>query len=693
MNIPINSNSSVIGYVEFVSPSSIKVSIEASAPQSLAIRNGRPTAFPRVNSYILFPNEAGAVVGQIEWLAAAEDTPYQASSNKDIVNLPFGRRVVAITPLGTLKKRWNTSPESGYFEFERGVLAFPAIGDPALLPHDEHLRGIIEGQGANLRVLIGRAPLANNAPISIDPDKLFGRHLAILGNTGSGKSCSVSGLIRWAIESSTHELTKKNTSFSGINGRYIVLDPNGEYANAFEDLPINTKVLSVEAESGQEQLKIPAWMWNCEEWSAFLAAAPGAQRPILRQALRVLKGGAAADCSHEYRTLSIFRARRNYFRATRNDVSSHTSFPARQDFGNALRSAARDAEHFAGLVQDTQIVGNLDNIKDEASSIADNLSFPLQNGEGFNSFGETELDRILDAIEELIGNLPEIEDEDLPNEDAPIPFNVSDLPAQLETTASLSSISNVSQWIDLLRVRLRGLLENSRLAPVLAPDESPSLEEWLAIFLGEEDNEKETGQIVVVDLSLLPFEVLHLVIAVLSRLIFEANQRYKKEFQDSLPTLLVLEEAHTFLHYSFSGGDVSPGARECSRIFETIAREGRKFGTGLVLSSQRPSELSATVLAQCNSFLLHRIVNDRDQDLVRRLVPDNLGGLLSELPNLPSRQAVLLGWVSALPVLVEMRELLEEQRPKSDDPPYWGVWTREHEISHDWSRIVSGWKG
>ncbi|MGR6743560.1 ATP-binding protein, partial [Aeromonas veronii] len=104
------------------------------------------------------------------------------------------------------------------------------------------------------------------------------------------------------------------------------------------------------------------------------------------------------------------------------------------------------------------------------------------------------------------------------------------------------------------------------------------------------------------------------------------------------------------------------------------AREGRKFGLGLVVSSQRPSELSPTLLAQCNTFLLHRIVNDADQKLVSKLVPDNIGGLLKELPSLPSGQAILLGWAAPIPVLVEMNELPFELRPQSDDPDYWDVW-------------------
>ena len=155
----------------------------------------------------------------------------------------------------------------------------------------------------------------------------------------------------------------------------------------------------------------------------------------------------------------------------------------------------------------------------------------------------------------------------------------------------------------------------------------------------------------------------------------------------------MLEEAHNFIKkYSSSNDEISP-LEICSQTFEKIAKEGRKFGLSLLISSQRPSELSDTVLSQCNTFLLHRLVNDRDQDLVKRLVPDNIGGLLSELPMLPTRKAILLGWASPIPILVEMNELDIKYRPRSNDPDFWEVWTGEAERKEDWKAIAEEWQG
>jgi DNA helicase HerA-like ATPase len=183
------------------------------------------------------------------------------------------------------------------------------------------------------------------------------------------------------------------------------------------------------------------------------------------------------------------------------------------------------------------------------------------------------------------------------------------------------------------------------------------------------------------------------VIAVVARLVFEAAQRYRRANGKELPTVIVMEEAHTFIPRQLPEQTqfITPLGM-CRTAFERIAREGRKFGVGLVLSSQRPAELSPTVLAQCNTFVLHRIVNDRDQELVSRLVPDNLAGLLKELPNLPARQAVLLGWASPVPVLVEISELRPDQRPQSDDPKFWAVWKGDEARPIDWRMIAEDWR-
>jgi len=271
------------------------------------------------------------------------------------------------------------------------------------------------------------------------------------------------------------------------------------------------------------------------------------------------------------------------------------------------------------------------------------------------------------------------------NPDTPVNFELDDLIPYLEQLAENQG-GNILQFVQMLSLRMKFLFSDERLNGVVQPKDDITLLDWLNSYIGS--NEAENGQITLIDLSLVPSDIIHVVVAVLSRLTFEAIQRYRKIYKKELPTTIVLEEAHTFLReFQNNSNNI------CLETFERIAREGRKFGLSMVLSSQRPSELSQTVLSQCNTFLLHRIVNDRDQDLVKKLVPDSLSGLLKELPILPSRKAILVGWAFPIPVLVEMRYLERKHRPQSNDPNFWDVWIGKEKREIDWSKVTNDWQG
>jgi len=285
--------------------------------------------------------------------------------------------------------------------------------------------------------------------------------------------------------------------------------------------------------------------------------------------------------------------------------------------------------------------------------------------------------------------------------DVPRPFTGDQLLHSVEASAE---ILGVSEYVETMLMRIRTILSDSRMKIITGNADGVTLHDWLANAIG--DDQASNGTVTVIDLSLVPAEVVHIVTAVIARMTLEALQRYRKLKQGkTLPTVLVMEEAHTFIKRYQDDAESQSSAAICCQVFEKIAREGRKFGLGLVLSSQRPSVLSPTVLSQCNSYLLHRISNDRDQELVHKLVPDNLRGLLRDLPSLPSRHAILLGWASELPVLVQMNALPDGQRPKSDDPDFWAVWSGKQEnekgeieaiqrevnwktIAHDWQQIA-----
>ncbi len=687
---------SSIGTVEFVSPDAIKVLLDIEAPQSTSINTGIPQAFPRINGFLLIPNEGGAIIGLITWIGI-EYSPYpkrKGYKDFDLVDLPFPLRKLSLSPVGVLKEKGN-----GY-EVERGIYSYPSVGDVVIVPNQEQLKAVVENKEAEAKIRIGVSPLAANAPIYVNPDKLFGRHLAVLGNTGSGKSCTVAGLIRWSIEGATEELEiekkkakeEKSQEEKKVNARFIILDPNGEYSEAFSDLA-NVKRYAVklkEDDQSVEQLKVPAWMWNSWEWTSISQASEKTQRPLLRKALREIKSGLSFESETKSIQFKWFLTSLKIILLNfHKDGPKLSAFPGKQNYGEFLEGIKRSFETF----NDTDLNDEDKSIKNSmVEKISDILTCRPKDQKGyFHEFSLKEVDPLLEVLKVAEGYFGSLEPYEGPDEDSPIFFNNEDFLAHLVTIAGEK---NAQQYFDFFIMRVRSLFTDKRIASVIHTEsaEEKTLLQWLNDYIGSDERQPS---ITIVDLSLLPSEILYLIVSVMARLIFEAHHRYKKLNGDVLPTVMVVDEAHDLIKQYKVPDDSISSQQLCTQIFEKIAKEGRKFGLGLVIASQRPSELSQTVLSQCNTFLLHRIVSDRDQEMVKRLVPDSLSGILNELPVLPSRKAILLGWAAPIPVMVEINELKTEQRPKSKDPDFWDVWTgkakRERKV--DWREIVDDWQG
>ena len=668
-----------IGTVEFVSPKEIKVLLDIDAPLSTSLNTGVPQLFPRINGILLIPNEAGALIGMITWIGI-EYSPYpkrKGYKDFDLVDLPFPLRKLSLSPLGILKEK------EGNYEIERGVYSYPSVGDIVIVPSQEQLKAIVQNKDQNARIKIGVSPMAANAPVFVDPDKLFGRHLAILGNTGSGKSCSVAGLIRWSIE----EAKKENKNNKPVNARFIIFDLNGEYSTCFEGLGIIKKYeVKIREEGDTKQLKVPSWMWNSWEWASIVQASARTQRPILRRALREIRNAENTkndniNIHFKNFLISLKISLLNY----QKDGAKLSEWPGKQNYGEFLENIKKSLETFK-----TSENQNYENIKQNLiDKLNEILSNHPKNDRGYyNAFSLEEVNPLLEILNNAKNSIGELIPYEGPDEDSPVFFKNEDFLAHIER---LGQEANQQQYLDFFLMRVRSLFTDKRIASVINTETSEeiTLENWLNEYIGENDH---NPSITIIDLSLLSSEILFLVVSVMARIIFEAHHRYKKQTEQTLPTVLVVDEAHNLIKRYETEDDNISAQRLCTQIFEKIAKEGRKFGVGLVLASQRPSELSQTVLSQCNTFLLHRIVSDRDQEMVKKLVPDTMGGILNELSVLPSRKAILLGWATPVPILVEMNELPEEQRPKSKDPEFWNVWINKEERRINWQEITNEWQ-
>lgn len=686
-----------IGTVEEVLADRVTVLLDQDAPQATALNTGTPAGFPRVNGYVLVPNEQGSTVCVVTSVRINRlPVGKSDATDRDFVRFPISSRTMALTPLGTIKAHGSCVGEVG-FAVRRGIDVFPSVGDPVILPNAKQLEAIVEGESrTERRIHIGSSPMAGLAPVHVDPDKLFGRHLAVLGNTGAGKSCTVAGLVRWSLDAAKSARVLSGNSRGdvevGPNARFIILDPNGEYAHAFKDLDV--RVFSVEPRGGQQQLSVPSWLWNGNEWAAFTGASPGVQRPLLFEALRLLRGGSGLPSSFELSVAHVLQIYGDVLRIAYR-AGDHLQFPRYQDVVRNLESACAEVEDLLATFNVPDENGELQSLQDIAQCCRETAEECKRKGKGnevyYNAVPASRMKAVVDGFDRArkLFDLPERTEL---GEDVPRQFAATDLPKYVEALAALKTGRDLAQFVDTLNLRIRSLLGHDRLASILKPSDASNmtLDAWLRDYIGADG--ACNGPIAVVDLSLVPSDVAHIVVSVLARMVFEAVQRYRRENHKELPTTLILEEAHTFVHRDLTTEAASSAGRACAREFERIAREGRKFGLGLVLASQRPSEVAPTVLSQCNTFLLHRIVNDRDQDLVRRLVPDGLGDLLRELPSLPTRRAILLGWAAAAPTLVEIKEIPDSRRPHSPDPAFWDVWTGKEERSIDWVELAKGWQ-
>lgn len=201
---------------------------------------------------------------------------------------------------------------------------------------------------------------------------------------------------------------------------------------------------------------------------------------------------------------------------------------------------------------------------------------------------------------------------------------------------------------------------------------------------------KNNSNVTVIDLSGVPFEVLSITVSLISRLLFEYGYHYKvfrsnagESINSDAPLLLVYEEAHKYVPNS----DLAR-FRASKLSIERIAKEGRKYGVTLLLSSQRPSEISETIFSQCSNFLAMRLTNPSDQSYVSRLLPDTLGNLCDKLSSMGAGEALLIGEAVVMPSLVKIEPCYPP--PSSNDIPYFELWKKEWKTV-DFDAIKKTW--
>ncbi|MEN6623595.1 MAG: DUF87 domain-containing protein [Smithella sp.] len=674
----------------------------------------------RINSYIIIPVAARRIVAMVTRVVLTEESELKA--DKNMVILPSSRRLMKATMIGTI--------DDGVFR--QGISIFPVLDTSVLMTTREDLDAIfgrdchcytMDDEGPGYCIPIGKSAVFSDYTVKINPDAFFGKHAAVIGSTGSGKSCTIATILQSILE----QPEVKHT-------RFIILDTNGEYRAAFQkkdqedkwtDAHKNYRALYIPTDSVEKGcLAIPYWFMNSEDFVRLFRAAPGVQRPILLNALT-----NSRECRQGLSWISL----RNNLRQECIKIISLIS----EGTWQARKSIAILCDGIISVINSEQ---NAETVKEvclnyPAISKTDLITIMEEVQRNTNRITEKDYSPIgmetKQSLNDKLNNLlmklsclPVTSIETgVCSADTPTYFSKMDFSQRhldMAMSRDESSSSRTRDACGTMLMRINRLLEDSRFEFLFGPTSSewPKIKNALATFLrdligigsgnnvelSDEDEvssgilgfydrqrgEADQSNVVIIDLSLLATEVLENVTALIARLVHEFLQRLGSPEsgvgRGEFPVVLILEEAQNYIREDRKSEEDSIS----KQVFERIAREGRKYGLGLVVASQRPSELSKTVLSQCNSFIVHRLQNPEDLRYFREIVPGIYEQLLDQLPALAPRNALVLGECVQAPALVEMREV--NPKPKSKDPKFFKSWAQEGPIP-DVEAICQLWEG
>ena len=645
----------------------------------------------RINSYLIIPVGSDRVVALISRVTMKEEIEFDKNSTN--ITLPTSARYISATMLGTIAKDGNSE------KFVQGVYNFPTLDNPVWYVTEKDLRHIFDDKQDASKINfekdfylpIGISPAFSNYRVKICPDQFFVKHAAILGNTGSGKSCTFTSIIRNLFK---YDYKGKKLE----NAHFVIFDTNGEYKDAFlpeewyldlldEDIQKELKQINAYYYGGDEKVQVPYWFMNWEDVKSLFNPSEATQAPVLNRAIGLAKNEYSCNSESMHSTMDIQRL---------TDILNHIIHSGSEYWKiiNFSESIADIKCRQIELSDGTKISEVLDCIY--VNSRSDYRIPPA-----------SELDVVIEKMRHVLSQMNEENQEEQivseQNIDMPTWFNYQELCTKfIDAAIAQESTGNnrISEFVSKLRLRMRSFLNDKRMAvPLMLKDSNDTnkdiLAHFIAFILGDfnryfKDSTNEsfvknyndkafcqdktkTNQITIVDVSQLPFEVLETVTALLGRLIIEFVSNFLPDQRGKSPIVIVLEEAQNYI--------AEKKESVAKTVFERIAREGRKYGISLVVCSQRPSELSKTVLSQCNSFIIHRLQNPEDQKYVKGLVSSANSDMLDQLPIIPQQHAIITGDCVRTPIQVRIDNV--NPTPNSHNPKYIDNWLTDLQIPYE----------
>ena len=499
--------------------------------------------------------------------------------------------------------------------FIPGVLVKPSIGNVCFVATDEEVRLIISGDQNNFmkRVLIGNMPLYNNTPAYVQTNAFFSNHFAIFGNTGSGKSCGVARLFQNIFFNNTQ--TPRNACI-------FIFDAYGEYESALsvQNSQVFFKRYSTNVrENPNTLIKLPLWLLDIDDFALLLEADDPTQLPIIEKALRLV---------------TVFSGSDEETKIYKNDIIAKAILEVLYSGGAA--SQIHD-QIFAILTS-----FNTEDLNLETPIVQPGYTRSLRQCLIIDKEGKIgEMQLVTEFIKKFIN--PDLKLE-LP--DGTIPFTLENLREAFDFALISEGILKSDKLYDkanVLKVRLDSLIKGEY-AQYFKMDRYVDKNTFIKELITAPNGGR--AQIININISYLDDRLAKTICKIYAKLLFDFTSKLQQ--RGSFPVHLILEEAHRYVQQDSDSKVLG------YNIFDRIAKEGRKYGVILGLISQRPSEMSETVLSQCSNFLIFKMQHPKDVSFIRQMVPFITDEIVEKMKGLQPGTCVVFGSAFKLPTIVKM---------------------------------------
>jgi hypothetical protein len=498
----------------------------------------------------------------------------------------------------------------GYFEsgqFIEGIKHLPLIKDPVFLLEEDKLSDIYGKAGGNF--VIGNL-LKEDFPVSLPWQKLFNSHIGIFGNTGSGKSNTLTNLFTTLFDKKIEQIKGKS--------QFIVIDFNGEYTNGQLTTAQHKTVYRLNTRNEEDKFPLAkSEFWDTDTLSLLFQATQNTQKPFIN---RIVRGKLLYDNDANFL---------NYIKITYEKV--FTAAAPHPELLDLIRGVTSKLGY-------TAISNTLKTIAFHSSSKV----FYSASGGYFNANGNCYRANLKNNVDAIT-----------------VPQDLSDLDQ-----------FSIRCHIQLIRDLISGYVQFDFIQPLLKRVDS-SLSNLIKV-IRVTDTQPVSKVVTIVSLRKCNQDIKKVLPLLIAKHYYNPH-KISVANPPNKTIHLIIDEAHNILSQQ-STRESESWKDYRLETFEEIIKEGRKFGMYLTLSSQRPADISPTIVSQIHNFFIHRLVNDRDLFLIDNTISTLDALSRSMIPNLSRGSCVITGTAFDLPMLLQINELEKEMQPDSEDVNLEELW-------------------